>query len=258
MSAGSTGMAPSFRMVVVRWPRTRRLRTRILREGRWVLAEKRVVERSARSGLAEVELMSEMEYVDPEAVELPLHVRARSEVWLPAFVVAVVLWVLSVMIMLKLPPGLFEEPTAMLMLYRYLTMLGFVPLSLYVVYTWMAWRRPRHLTVDEEGVRTHSWSVRWDEVDSVWLNPTGGGAPDKKTQVGFMVHKKAWTPELRRGNRWDSGEPFELGGLLPKDGTIQTQFGMEPPIESLMPLFEHLRAKAHGEPSRWHGPVGPA
>ena len=59
-----------------------------------------------------------VEYVDPDAVSLPLRVRARSEVWWPAFVVAVVLWVLFVMILLGLPPVLFEDPSPMLVLFR--------------------------------------------------------------------------------------------------------------------------------------------
>lgn len=208
-----------------------------------------------------------VEYVDPDAVSLPLRVRARSEVWWPAFVVAVVLWVLFVMILLGLPPVLFEDPSPMLVLFRWLAVVGFIPLSVYVAYTWMAWRRPRHLMVDEEAVWTDSWRVAWSDVEEIWLNPTHGEAPDKKTQVGFMVHERAWTDELRRGNRWDSGFPFGLGGMKPRHRVIQTQFATDPPIQSLLPLFERLRARAHGQPPEreklwpgqepWDGWVGP-
>ncbi|CAM4169815.1 hypothetical protein [Helcobacillus massiliensis] len=87
--------------------------------------------------------------VSLEDVRFPLRVRVRTKAWAPAFVVAVVLWVLSVPIMAGVPSSLFDDESAMLL--RVLAGIGFLPLTLYVVYTWMAWRRPRHLTVDEQG-----------------------------------------------------------------------------------------------------------
>ena len=185
--------------------------------------------------------------VSLEDVRFPLRVRVRTKVWAPTFVVAVVLWVLSVPIMAGVPSSLFDDESAMLLLLRVLAGIGFLPLTLYVVYAWMAWRRPRHLTVDEQGVWTHSWRVRWEDVECLWLNPTHGQAPDKKTQVGFMVEDHAWTDELRRGNRWDSGYPFGMGGLLPRNRVILTQFATDPPIQSLFELFEQLRMQARGE-----------
>lgn len=188
-----------------------------------------------------------VERVSLSDVRFPLRVRVRAEVWAPAFVMAVVLWVLFVPIILGVPSSVFDGESAMLLLLRVLAGIGFLPLSLYVVYTWMAWRRPRHLTVDEDAVWTDSWRVRWKDVESVWLNPTHGQAPDKKTRIGFMVEDHAWTDELRRGNRWDSGYPFGLGGLLPKDNVVLTQFATDPPIQSLFELFEELRMQARGE-----------
>ncbi|XNZ00243.1 hypothetical protein ACL90Y_10990 [Micrococcus luteus] len=188
-----------------------------------------------------------MERVSLADVQFPLRVRVRTGVWAPAFVMAVVLWVLFVPIILGVPSSLFETDSAMLPLLRVLAGIGFLPLSLYVAYTWMAWRRPRHLTVDEEAVWTDSWRVRWEDVRSVWLNPTHGQAPDKKTQVAFLMEKRVWTDELRRGNRWDSGYPFGLGGMLCRDGTVKTQFATDPPIQSLFGLFEQLRMQARGE-----------
>ena len=62
-----------------------------------------------------------------------------------------------------------------------------------------------------------------------------------------MVEDHAWTDELRRGNRWDSGYPFGMGGLLPRNNVILTQFATDPPIQSLFELFEQLRMQARGE-----------
>ncbi|OFS27569.1 hypothetical protein HMPREF3162_01200 [Brevibacterium sp. HMSC07C04] len=49
-----------------------------------------------------------MEYVSLKDVQFPLRVRLRANVWPPAFVMAVVLWVLFVPIILGPPPSLFE------------------------------------------------------------------------------------------------------------------------------------------------------
>lgn len=217
---------------------------------------KRLWKKAAQEGIL-VSQPVQAQYVDPAEVSLPLRVRVRAGVWAPAFFVAVVFWVLFVLIVVGLPSSLFEDPSPMLVLFRWLAVLGFVPLSVYVAYTWMAWRRPRHLTVDEEAVSTYAWRVRGVDVEEIWLNPTHGEAPDKKTQVGFAVRDEAWTDELRRGNRWDSGYPFELGGLPARDGVIMTQFATDPPIQSLLPLFERLRVRAQGLPveeeQRWPG-----
>lgn len=69
-----------------------------------------------------------------------------------------------------------------------------------------------------------------------------------------MVHERAWTEELRRGNRWDSRFPFGLGGMKPRHRLIQTQFVTDPPIQSLLPLFERLRGWANGQPPEQERP----
>ncbi|WP_462417571.1 hypothetical protein [Kytococcus sp. Marseille-QA3725] len=190
---------------------------------------------------------TETRHVDPEKVQLPPEVRVRTGPWLLALVIAVVLWVPVLMATFGAPASLFRDPSPGLSRHQWMAALCLVPTSVHLAHAWMGWRHPRHLTIDEDGIETYSWRVEWSEVASIWPNPPGGGAPDRQTNVGFMGHRRAWTDELRRGNRWDSGYPFELGGMLPQAGTITTQFATNPPIESLVTLFERLRAKAHGE-----------
>ena len=129
----------------------------------------------------------------------------------------------------------------MLMLYRYLTMLGFVPLSLYVVYTWMAWRRPRHLTVTEEGLSTRWWSVSWLQVERISYT---GEVAEGKVQALFRVSPQLWESGLREANRWDSGMPFGGGGLTRHWPCVRTQRNLMPFVGSMWKLFETLHHRA--------------
>ncbi|WP_193215625.1 hypothetical protein [Brevibacterium sp. Marseille-P9724] len=193
-------------------------------------------------------------------VQFPLQVRVRTDAWAPAFVLGVVLWVVAVPIILGVPSALYEWGGAKLQALRIFVVVSFPAMCLFQVYTWMAWRRPRHLTVTEDEIRTHSWRVRWKDVHSFWLNiPPLSKNPDKDSQVCFVIEDHAWTNELRRGNRWDSGYPFGSGGLLPRHNVIRTQAATDPPINSLFELFEELWMQAHGEnPEDGEKPEDPA
>ena len=84
---------------------------------------------------------------------------------------------------------------------------------------------------------------------------------------GLLVLDAAGGRDRPREGASDSGFPFGLGGMKPRHRVIQTQFATEPPIQSLLPLFERLRARAHGQPPEreklwpgqepWDGWVGP-
>ncbi|MDO4255450.1 MAG: hypothetical protein Q4C81_09985 [Kocuria sp.] len=187
--------------------------------------------------------MVDIQYLVPEKVQLPLQIRIRTKPWAAAFVVAAVFW----SILLANILGIAQTNTPIGGVYSTLGALAFIPMCFYLAYAWMAWRVPRHLTVDKEGIRTHSWQLRWTDVESIWLNPSHGEAPDRKTQVGFIVEDHAWTEELRKGNRWDSGNPLGLGGMKARAHIVQTQFATDPPIQSALLLFEYLRSTAREE-----------
>lgn len=207
------------------------------------------------------------EQVRLKDVQFPLQVRVRTNQWARAFVLGVVVWVLAVPIILGVPSALYEAAggtslviqTKLLEL-RIFAVVSFPAACLFQFYTWMAWRRPRHLTVTEDEIRTHSWRVRWKDVHSLrlYIGPLSKN-PDQDSQVWFEVEDHAWTNELRRGNRWDSGYPLGTGGLLPRKNVIRTQFATDPPINSLFELFEELWMQARGEnPEDGEKPDDPA
>ncbi|OFS27574.1 hypothetical protein HMPREF3162_01225 [Brevibacterium sp. HMSC07C04] len=199
------------------------------------------------------------EQVRLKDVQFPLQVRVRTNLWARAFVFGVVMWVLAVPIILGVPSALFEWGGTKLLTLRVFVVLAFPAVCLYQVYTWMAWRRPRHLTVTEDEIRTHSWRVRWKDVSSLWLHIPFSMNPDQDSQVWFEIEDHAWTNELRRGNRWDSGYPLGTGGLLPRRNVIRTQFATDPPINWLVELFEELWMQARGDnPEDGEKPDDPA
>ncbi|MDO4255308.1 MAG: hypothetical protein Q4C81_09250 [Kocuria sp.] len=74
--------------------------------------------------------------------------------------------------------------------------------------------RAEHVTIDPQGVRTKSWQLAWPEILEVEMR--------NKKKLFLWVTPEA-AQRVRPANRWHSGHPGGLGGMLAKKDTVGLQ-----------------------------------
>lgn len=157
---------------------------------------------------------------------MPITARVNRLSWWVAGIMSLVFTLVLVCAVLGVPPSLFGDPSPMLSYLRIGAIVG-APAGIYCcLYYLNGAIRPQHLTVDDDGVHTPRWHLAWDEIYSASAYPSPGEMSHKQ-QLLFAVTDEAFA-RVRRQNRWHSGRPFDMGGLLPMDQTIRCQYAMTP------------------------------
>ncbi|MCO1337322.1 hypothetical protein BJH93_00180 [Kocuria polaris] len=89
--------------------------------------------------------------------------------------------------------------------------------------------RPQHVTVTEGGVSTPAWSVAWEDIL---------GVTKSRAHIVLDVTAEA-ARKHQRANRWHSGAPFSVGGLIRDDNGLALQMGMKNEKQAFT-LLQHL------------------
>lgn len=96
------------------------------------------------------------------------------------------------------------------------------PVSLLLaIYCGRAALHPDHISVTDRGISTPSWNLGWDELVAIKII---GDPASHKGQVLLGVTDEAFARE-GGNNRWFSGRPFGMGGLMAKEPVIRLQAG---------------------------------
>lgn len=176
--------------------------------------------------------------LEPSALmlDVPTVVRVRRvRWWVGAVLVAVALpWLTGALV--GVPASVFDTTGPFTESSRPV-LLFLVPLAAYLLMFYgRAALFPEDLEVTAQGVSARSWSVSWDEIEEVVVT---GPRTSHKGVVFLRVNESAWHRE-KAGNRWTSGSPLGLGGLLPAKGVLRVQPGTEVPPGQLGWLLQDV------------------
>lgn len=128
---------------------------------------------------------------------------------------------------------------------RILTIVG-LPLAGFSAWFYLQGaRRPQHVRIDEGGISTPDWTLGWMEIREASVLPDPSARPHKQ-QLALLVTDEAFV-RVREANRWQSGRPFQMGGLPATVPIVRTQGDTRPsPVELLPQVQEHLQAAREG------------
>lgn len=178
-----------------------------------------------------------------ELPRLPVVFRVGTGRWWFGGIIGMVSAVALCAAVLGVPRSLFEDPSGLMNVYRTLALIG-APLAaatgLYLLHGAL---RPEHVTVSSESVATRSWSVSWDEIRGLSIK---GDPSSHKGIVRLEVSEAAFARE-RKNNRWFSGRPLGMGGMVSIQPMIQMQPGLKAAPMQVAQLIETVqRGQVHG------------
>lgn len=191
---------------------------------RWVLPgwvkERLDAGDSARSAFPAAELVPLMRYEQnrpdlvllptEEQLELPTRLPVNRVRWGISAVVVFGLGVFCVFAVAGVVP--MDDGPFAVMLLAVLPVAAVVLLLAGAYHVW-GFVRPLDVVVAEEGVATRDWVLGWGEIQAV---------VQSRTKLGLAVSEEAFE-RVRGVNRWHSGRPLGLGGLLPVGGVVGLQ-----------------------------------
>ncbi|MDO5618752.1 hypothetical protein [Kocuria sp.] len=151
----------------------------------------------------------------------PLLVTVRVQVWrwLISGVFCLGLGVSSLWIFFGLVTGAMEPGGGVTRLIWPLLPIVGVFLILFGSYFMWGALRPEHVTIDESGLRTRSWCLGWSEIK---------GLESARSKVVVHVTPAA-AERIRPVNRWHSGRPGGVGGMLAAGDTVGLQSSLASP-----------------------------
>lgn len=94
--------------------------------------------------------------------------------------------------------------------------------------------RPQHVTIDRHGVHTRLWRLSWSEITGIRQLP----------KQLFLTVTPAAAQRVRPKNRWYSGRPMGLGGLLASEDTV----GLQPSLVRQGEVREIIEIEWRGHP----------
>lgn len=190
-------------------------------------------------------------------IPLPIHARVPTGRWWLGGIMSLVITLFLGCAVVGIPESFFQDPSPMMSILRVVAVVG-VPLAAYCTWYYLNGAiRPQHLTIDDDGVSTPRWRLTWAEIYGVDTYPSAGDW-EHKQQLHFAVTDEAFA-RVRALNRAHSGRPFHMGGMLPTDRTIRTQYGMRPtPGDLMRTIQEEADHRNVGRPvPAWARHMGP-
>lgn len=170
-----------------------------------------------------------------QLLRLPVGVRVRTGRWwsggLLLTVFSVVLWsgVLGV------PNSLYEDQSSMMVLLRVGAVVAAPLGTLMTVYYFWAAVVPDHVRLDEHGVASRRFQIAWGELTGVEVR---GDPEDRRTPVQIWVTEAAFARE-GVNNRWFSGVPMGVGGLVARSPRLRLQPGLKLTAGQVAATIEH-------------------
>ena len=168
---------------------------------------------------------------------LPVVFKVNTGGWWFGGIVGVISAVVLVAAVLGVPASVFEGSSGLMPLYRVLAVVGAPVAAVAGVYLLRGAARPEHVTVSAEAVSTRSWTLAWSEIEEIGVK---GDPASNKGRVQLVVSDSAFARE-GENNRWFSGRPLGMGGLVSKAPVIQLQPGLKTAPMHIAELIETVR-----------------
>lgn len=170
-------------------------------------------------------------------VELPAHFQIGTSRWWTGAVISGIAAVILAGALFGVPQRLFGPAGSQTGIWQTLAVVG-VPIAAFCTFYYVrAALRPDHVTISQEGVSTPSWELTWDEIKEVSIK---GEATAPDGQVQLWVTQDVFSRVGPR-NRWCSGRPLRLGGMVSKIPVIQLQQGAIAPPKDIAETIELMR-----------------
>ncbi|TLP92230.1 hypothetical protein FEF26_15020 [Nesterenkonia salmonea] len=169
--------------------------------------------------------------------ELPVVFKVATGRWWFGGIIGIISAVVLTAAILGVPSAAFEDASGLMPLYRALAVIGAPLAALAGLYLLRGALRPEHVTISPEGVSTRHWTLHWKEIEDLHIK---GDPTSHKGRVQLRVTDSAFTRE-GPNNRWLSGRPFGVGGMINKEPIIQLQPGLKTPPMHIAELIQTLR-----------------
>ncbi|GAA4827323.1 hypothetical protein GCM10023354_01300 [Garicola koreensis] len=182
--------------------------------------------------------------------QLPVVFKVSTGGWWFGGIVGVISAVVLAAAVLGVPASVFEGTSGLMPLYRVLALVGAPLAAVAGLYLLRGAARPEHVRVAADGLSTRSWQLDWDEVERVGVT---GDPASQKGRVQLVVSDSVFARE-GRNNRWFSGRPLGLGGMVNNEPIIQLQPGLKTTPLHVAELIETART-ARG--TNYEGPGVP-
>lgn len=180
--------------------------------------------------------------------ELPVVFKVGTGRWWFGGVVGVVSAVVLSAAVLGVPAAVFEGASGLMPVYRALAVVGAPLAAVAGVYMLRGALRPEHVTVSADGLWTRSWRLGWDEIESLAIT---GDPTSHKGRVRLQVPQAVFARE-GEGNRWFSGRPLGMGGMVNKEPVILLQPGLKTAPLHVAELIETLRTTTDTKQDNTH------
>lgn len=181
--------------------------------------------------------------------ELPVVFKVGVAGWWFGGIVGVVSAVVLAFVVLGVPASMFEGASGLMPLYRTLAVVGAPLAAVAGVYLLRGAVRPEHVSVSQQGVSTRSWSLGWGEIEDLAIT---GDPASNKGRVRLLVSDAAFARE-GENNRWFSGRPLGMGGLVSKEPVIGLQPGLKTAPLHVAELIETVRTSTSQQQGRRAG-----
>ena len=169
--------------------------------------------------------------------QFPVVFKVGTGGWWFGGIVGVVSAVVLVAAVLGVPASLFEGSSGLMPLYRVLAVVGAPLAAVAGLYLLRGAARPEHVRVASDGLSTRSWQLGWDEIERVGVT---GDPASQKGRVQLVVPESVFARE-GHNNRWFSGRPLGLGGMVNNEPIIQLQPGLKTTPLHVAELLEAAR-----------------
>lgn len=170
-------------------------------------------------------------------MDFPVTFQVGTSRWWTGAIISGIAAVILTCALFGFPEWMFNPDSPRTGLWQTLAIFG-APIALFCTFYYgRAALRPDHVTLTETAVSTPSWELTWDEIQEVSVKgePT---APDG--QVQLWVIQDVFS-RVGPKNRWCSGRPLRLGGLVSRIPVIQLQQGMKTRPDELAKTIESTR-----------------
>ncbi|MDO5618754.1 hypothetical protein [Kocuria sp.] len=149
----------------------------------------------------------------------PITVRVQVVRWLISGILCLGLGIASLWIFIGVVSGSMELGGGITRLgWPLLSISGAFLILLGLYFVWGG-LRPEHVTIDQSGLRTRSWCLDWSEIKGI-----------ESSRSKVIVHvTPAVAERIRPVNRWHSGRPGGVGGMLAVGDTVGLQSSLANP-----------------------------
>lgn len=170
-------------------------------------------------------------------MDFPVTFQVGTSRWWTGAIISGIAAVILTCTLFGFPEWMFDPDSPRTGIWQTLSIIG-APIALFCTFYYgRAALRPDHATLTETGISTPSWELNWEEIQEVSVRGEKT-APDG--QVQLWVIQDVFS-RVGPKNRWCSGRPLRMGGLVSKIPVIQLQQGMKTRPDAIAETIERTR-----------------